>query len=435
MGRQSARLMLNGKDHKDIFFNGKYHNQMWVLGENGTPTLLWEKYGGIELPTVTDIKIRNGIYYVFGYYAYTLNGARYTRLVYARGESLERLKSIWHLDDVTGNYRGGNLTPTNTGMIVSVGYAGDSIFNMKNVRFDEGYTSDELRFVEIGDLDGTYGFLLNSVPCLIGTRWQTYGTFSNSSYRYKEVGHDKDFATRESRNKSLSPHTLGVIESGEAYASPLAGGFVQVIQDLSSSEWVVPSLFLNDYLKKDLFEKTEDKIIELGYEPISESGSVLSMHRRYVTTPCNTNCFIGSFYYNVEYKYIKNGTETSGQFAIVALLEMQDETILSYKLYDSIEDINVIDNGYYFRFSDVNVITTVSLNWFYVGVGLDFSYFTNVYDGDTSRTYATLHEDGDDICYLYRVYDTELGKWLNKRAKINKYSHERIDETYTAMIV
>lgn len=43
MGRQSARLLNNKKDHKDIFFNGNYHTQMWVTDAQANPTLVWEK--------------------------------------------------------------------------------------------------------------------------------------------------------------------------------------------------------------------------------------------------------------------------------------------------------------------------------------------------------------------------------------------------------
>lgn len=43
MGRQSARLLNDKKDHKDIFFNGHYHKQMWITDKNANPTLLWEK--------------------------------------------------------------------------------------------------------------------------------------------------------------------------------------------------------------------------------------------------------------------------------------------------------------------------------------------------------------------------------------------------------
>ena len=43
MGRQSARLLHNKKDHKDIFYNGNYHKQMWITDAEGNPTLMWEK--------------------------------------------------------------------------------------------------------------------------------------------------------------------------------------------------------------------------------------------------------------------------------------------------------------------------------------------------------------------------------------------------------
>lgn len=43
MGKQSARLLYDKKDHKDIFFNGKYHKQMWVTDAQANPTLMWEK--------------------------------------------------------------------------------------------------------------------------------------------------------------------------------------------------------------------------------------------------------------------------------------------------------------------------------------------------------------------------------------------------------
>lgn len=43
MGRQSARLINRGMDHKDIFFNGYYHKQMWITDKDANPTLLWEK--------------------------------------------------------------------------------------------------------------------------------------------------------------------------------------------------------------------------------------------------------------------------------------------------------------------------------------------------------------------------------------------------------
>lgn len=43
MGRQSARMVFDMTDHKDIYFDGYYHNQMWLTDANGNPILMWEK--------------------------------------------------------------------------------------------------------------------------------------------------------------------------------------------------------------------------------------------------------------------------------------------------------------------------------------------------------------------------------------------------------
>ena len=43
MGRQSARLYFQGKDHKDIYFNGHYHDRMYLSDGEGNVTLVWEK--------------------------------------------------------------------------------------------------------------------------------------------------------------------------------------------------------------------------------------------------------------------------------------------------------------------------------------------------------------------------------------------------------
>ena len=53
MGRQSARLLNNKKDHKNIFFNGHYHKQMWITDKNANPTLLWEKLVSRKVFTFT----------------------------------------------------------------------------------------------------------------------------------------------------------------------------------------------------------------------------------------------------------------------------------------------------------------------------------------------------------------------------------------------
>lgn len=61
MGKQSARLIYQGKDHKDIYFQGKYHRAMY-LGNK----LLWEKLAGEK-------------YFLYKY-NYTIDGVTYRRL-------------------------------------------------------------------------------------------------------------------------------------------------------------------------------------------------------------------------------------------------------------------------------------------------------------------------------------------------------------------
>ena len=43
MGKQSARMWFDEYDHKDIYFDGHYHKQMYLSDENANLTLLWEK--------------------------------------------------------------------------------------------------------------------------------------------------------------------------------------------------------------------------------------------------------------------------------------------------------------------------------------------------------------------------------------------------------
>lgn len=61
MGKQSARLIYQGKDHKDIYFQGKYHRAMY-LGDK----LLWEKLAGEK-------------YFLYRY-NYTIDGVAYSKL-------------------------------------------------------------------------------------------------------------------------------------------------------------------------------------------------------------------------------------------------------------------------------------------------------------------------------------------------------------------
>ena len=51
MGRQSSRLIFQGKDHKDIYYQGHYHDAMYLGNQ-----LLWEKlYGKLEPVLYEDI--------------------------------------------------------------------------------------------------------------------------------------------------------------------------------------------------------------------------------------------------------------------------------------------------------------------------------------------------------------------------------------------
>lgn len=87
MGRQSARLWYKNKDHKDIYFQGSYHDKMY-LGS----TLLWEKLYDKEQfgrvydfisPTPTDKFLmgyssdRKYLYYYSGAVQYTYGSRRY----------------------------------------------------------------------------------------------------------------------------------------------------------------------------------------------------------------------------------------------------------------------------------------------------------------------------------------------------------------------
>lgn len=56
MGRQSSRLIYKGKDHKDIYFQGHYHDAMYVGSR-----LVWEKIPDkIEVITFSDTKMQSG---------------------------------------------------------------------------------------------------------------------------------------------------------------------------------------------------------------------------------------------------------------------------------------------------------------------------------------------------------------------------------------
>lgn len=65
MGRQSSRLYFQGKDHKDIYFNGHYHDAMYLSDSEGNVTLVWEKMkDNIEIVNILVDRLAylNGLY-------------------------------------------------------------------------------------------------------------------------------------------------------------------------------------------------------------------------------------------------------------------------------------------------------------------------------------------------------------------------------------
>lgn len=60
MGKQSARMVYQGKDHKDIFFNGKYHWSMYKGSK-----LVWEKLAGDECFVTADTSVHGGLRTLF----------------------------------------------------------------------------------------------------------------------------------------------------------------------------------------------------------------------------------------------------------------------------------------------------------------------------------------------------------------------------------
>lgn len=63
MGRQSARLIYQGKDHKDIYYNGHYHDAMYWSDNEGNVTLVWEKLKGTLVKNISMLSYVNGKYY------------------------------------------------------------------------------------------------------------------------------------------------------------------------------------------------------------------------------------------------------------------------------------------------------------------------------------------------------------------------------------
>lgn len=63
MGKQSARLYFQGKDHKDIYYSGHYHDAMYLSDSEGRATLVWEKIKGQPIKYISMLSYVDGKYY------------------------------------------------------------------------------------------------------------------------------------------------------------------------------------------------------------------------------------------------------------------------------------------------------------------------------------------------------------------------------------
>ena len=89
MGKQSARMYFRGKDHKEIYYQGHYHDAMYIGS-----TLVWEKLkaeqpSGTPLDGFSAICYYNGFYYVVNY-----DSSKYILYLY-QGKSLQSLKQVY----------------------------------------------------------------------------------------------------------------------------------------------------------------------------------------------------------------------------------------------------------------------------------------------------------------------------------------------------
>lgn len=90
MGRQSSRLYFRGKDHKDIYYNGHYHDAMYLSDGEGNLTLVWEKLKGELIPYISMVSYVGGKYYLVAESSEFTTDLGYPVLY--EGESLSKMK-------------------------------------------------------------------------------------------------------------------------------------------------------------------------------------------------------------------------------------------------------------------------------------------------------------------------------------------------------
>lgn len=105
MGRQSSRLIYRGKDHKDIYYNGHYHDAMYLSDSKGNVKLLWEKLKGTLVKNVSMMSCVNGKYYAVVESTDYMSQKGFPTLY--EGESLNRMHEkgrIFGDESVRGEY-------------------------------------------------------------------------------------------------------------------------------------------------------------------------------------------------------------------------------------------------------------------------------------------------------------------------------------------
>lgn len=102
MGRQSSRIYLLGGDHKEVYYDGCYHKQMYLSDKEGKLTLVWEKLEeAVEEESLYDVY---GLVHTQGlYFALVMKKGEFTNMAsYANrvfllvGRSLTSMKIVYY---------------------------------------------------------------------------------------------------------------------------------------------------------------------------------------------------------------------------------------------------------------------------------------------------------------------------------------------------
>lgn len=126
MGRQSSRLWF-GTDHKDIYYNGYYHKQMYLTDKKSKTELVWEKLEETEIPVfsfkVQDTTVSGRTGEVVG------KGVAYIYFEKIEGQEViidwgDGTQTILPSYETTSNTEWLHAYPTNNGTIYNVTLSG-----------------------------------------------------------------------------------------------------------------------------------------------------------------------------------------------------------------------------------------------------------------------------------------------------------------------